>query len=132
MSTEAATLPILDALSMRVTLAGLRITRGPEPLYHVFFRICLHNAAGFSVRLKGRKWLLQDSGGASRIIEAAQVFNQDPILTPGAVFSCSGGQTFSRLPVNMEVRFFGEDQWGRPFITPALIFPRHCFRVPRA
>ncbi|MBQ2379877.1 MAG: ApaG domain [Akkermansia sp.] len=131
MSTESATLPILDALSMRVTLAGLRITRSPEPLYHVFFRVALHNAAGFSVRLKGRKWLLQDTSGASRIIEAAQVFNQDPILTPGAIFSCSGCQAFSRPPVNMELRFFGEDQWGTPFITPALVFPRQCFRAPR-
>lgn len=131
MSTDRLSLPVLDVLDMGIAMAGLRITRYPEPLYHVFFRIRLHNAADFSVRLKGRKWLLRDTSGESRIIEAANVFNQAPILIPGAVFSYGGCQDFSRAPINMEVRFFGEDQWGAPFITPALIFPRQCFKAPR-
>ncbi|MBR5895245.1 MAG: ApaG domain [Akkermansia sp.] len=132
MSAESTSLPIFDVLHMEITVAGLRITRRPEPLYHIFFRLALHNAGNCSIRLRGRKWLLQDMSGESRIIEAAHVFNQDPILTPGAVFSYSGCQSFSRPPVNMELRFFGEDQWGNPFITPSLIFPRHYLRVPRA
>lgn len=131
MSTDSLSLPVVDVLDMGISLAGLRISRYPEPVYHVFYRIRLHNAGEYSVRLKGRKWFLQDSTGDSRIIEAAHVFNQDPILTPGAVFSYSGYQPFARPPVQMELRFFGEDQWGSPFISPALIFPRHCFRAPR-
>ncbi len=131
MSTDRLSLPVLDVLDMGIALAGLRLTRYPEPAYHVFFRIRLHNAGECSVRLKGRKWLLQDNTGDSRIIEAAQVFNQSPILTPGAVFSYSGCQDFRRPPVRMELRFFGEDQWGAPFISPALIFPRRCFKAPR-
>lgn len=130
MSTDVTTLPVLDILDMGVSLAGLQIMRRPTPLYHVFFRLRLNNAGNRSVRLKGRKWRLQDVTGDCRIIEAAQVFNQAPILCPGAVFSYSGQQTFSRQPTHMEVQFFGEDQWGQPFITPALVFPRYCFKAP--
>lgn len=129
MSTEP--LPILDILHMQVALLGLHVSRYPTPQYRVCFRICLHNAGDMSVRLRGRKWLLQSADGQSHIIEAAQVFNQYPVLTPGAVYSYSGSHCFSRLPLNMEVRFFGEDQWGSPFITPALIFPRNGFRNQR-
>lgn len=132
MSTETSTLPVLDTLHMRVAFVGLRITRSAEPLYQVFFRLCMHNAGDASIRLRGRKWLLQNAEGETRIVEAAQVFNQYPVLTPGAVFTCSGHQEFARRPVNMEVRFFGTDQWGTPFITPALTFPKHALRVPRA
>lgn len=128
MNTDVTTLPVLDILDMGVALAGMHITRRPTPLYHVFFRLRMHNAGDVSVRLKGRKWLLQDVSGDCRIIEAAHVFNQSPILSPGAVFSYGGSQPFTRQPTHMELRFFGEDQWGRPFITPALIFPRYCFR----
>ncbi len=131
MSTDRLSLPVLDVLDMGIALAGVQLTRYPGPVYHVFYRIRLHNAGECSVRLKGRKWFLQDNTGDSRIIEAAHVFNQDPILTPGAVFSFSGCQEFSRPPVHMELRFFGEDQWGAPFISPALIFPRRCFKAPR-
>lgn len=132
MSTEASSLPVLDTLHMRVAFAGLRISRGPEPVYRVFFRICMHNAGDTSIRLRGRKWLLQNAEGETRIVEAAQVFNQYPVLAPGAVFTSSGYQEFTRRPVNIEVRFFGLDQWGAPFISPALIFPRHVLRAPRA
>lgn len=132
MSTEAAMLPVLDVLHMEVTLWGMHISRHPEPRYHIIFRICMHNASDISVRLKGRKWLLQDTSGQSRIIEAEHVFNQYPVLAPGAVYSYSGCQSFSMPPAKMEVRFFGEDQRGMPFISPALIFPRHMLRVPHA
>lgn len=132
MNTEASTLPVLDVLHMEVPLSGVHISRTPEPCYHVIFRICMHNASDISVRLKGRKWLLRDSSGQSRIIEAEHVFNQCPVLAPGAVYSYSGCQSFTMPPVNMEVRFFGEDQRGIPFISPALIFPRHMLRIQHA
>lgn len=130
MSTDRLLLPISDVLDMGISVAGMRVTRYPSPLYEVFFRLRMNNAGASSIRLKGRKWLLQDHSGETRIIEAAHVFNQDPILAPGAVFSYSGCQHFTRQPVKMELRFFGENQLGEPFITPALIFPRYCFRIP--
>ncbi len=132
MSTEpqatARNLPERDCLDMGICLSGMSVRRRPKPHYRVMFRLRLHNVGNESVRLVGRKWLLRDAAGDTRIIEAAQVFNQQPVLRPGDVFAYSGCQDFSpAAPVAMELRFFGTDQSNRPFITPPLVFPRHCF-----
>lgn len=116
-------LPQRDLLHMRVALAGVRTERAPEPRYVVFFRVNLCNKSNLSVRVMGRKWLLQDYAADTRIIEATRVFNDEPILSPGAVFSFSGCQYFRKPPVKMELRLFGKDQTGYPFISPALRVP---------
>ena len=108
---------------MRVALAGLQLERLPRPRYKMFYRINLLNTGRTSVRLLGRKWQLKDAAGNTRIIEAAQVFNNEPILTPGAVFSFSGYQYFDMPPVRMELRLFGQTHNGAPFITPPLGIP---------
>ncbi len=136
MRTDAAvtprSLPERDCLDMGICLSATRVERGRVPAYRVMFRLRLHNTGRESVRLIGRKWQLRDAAGQTRIIEAAEVFNQQPVLQPGDVFSYSGCQDFSpAAPVGMEVRFFGTDQANRPFITPALVFPRKCFALPR-
>lgn len=130
MSADASTLPIRDFLDIGLSLAGVQTLRSPKPLFQVFFRLHMHNSGGTSVRLLGRKWILQDDSGDTRIIEARGVFNQTPILSPGSVFSYSGRQTFQRRPILIELRFFGTDQYAEPFITPAIKFPRKCFRLP--
>lgn len=131
MNIDGVSLPVRDFLDMGISLAGLRLTREPEPEYHVCFRLRLLNASPVSVKLFGRKWLLKDASGDTRIVEGAKVFNQTPVLAPGAVFSYSGCQTFHRRPVRMEVRFFGSDQFGNPFMTPPLTFPQQCFSLPQ-
>lgn len=120
MSTECRSLPVRDYLDMGVTMTALQYTRRPRPAYRVLFRLRLANAGRASVRLLGRKWTLRDRAGNTRIIEAEQVFNQQPVLTPGAVFSFSGSHCFEAAPAGMEVRFFGTDYQNAPFITPAL------------
>ena len=120
MSTESRTLPVRDYLDMGVTMTALQYTRRPRPAYRVTFRLRMTNAGRGSVRLLGRKWTLRDRSGTTRIIEADHVFNQQPVLTPGSVFSYSGCHTFDTVPTDMEVRFFGSDQTNEPFITPAL------------
>ncbi len=128
----ARSLPERDLLDMGICLSGMRVTRGRVPSYRVMFRLRLMNAGEESLRLIGRKWMLRDAAGQTRIIEAAGVFNQQPVLRPGDVFSYSGCQDFSPSPPTaMEQRFFGTDQSNLPFITPALVFPRTCFSLPR-
>ncbi len=129
---ESRSLPERDCLDMGISLSAMSMRRRPRPLYRVMFRLRMHNIGQESVRLVGRKWMLRDAAGDTRLIEAAQVFNQQPVLKPGDVFSYSGYQDFSpAAPVAMEVRFFGTDQSNRPFITPPLVFPRKCFALPR-
>lgn len=123
MSTECRSLPVRDYLDMGVTVSALQYTRSPRPAHRVIFRLRLRNAGRGSVRLLGRKWILRDRAGNTRIIEAEQLFNQQPVLTPGAVFSFSGCHSFDTVPTSMEVRFFGTDQRNDAFITPALELP---------
>lgn len=130
MNTEPRSLPIRPYLDMGIALAGLRITRYPRPCYRVVYRLRMRNAAGGSICLLGRKWTLRERSGRTRIVEAAQVFNQQPILPTGAVYSCSGSHDFDSPPLAMEVSFFGTDQHNKPFITPPLAFPRRSFSPP--
>ena len=120
MSTECRSLPVRDYLDMGVTMSAVQYTRAPRPAYRVLFRLRMQNAGSGSVRLLGRKWTLRDRSGNTRIIEAEHVFNQQPVLTPGSVFSYSGSHTFDTTPAGMEVRFFGTDQRNEAFITPAV------------
>lgn len=120
MSTESRTLPVRDYLDMGVMMTALQYARRPRPAYRVSFRLRMVNAGRGSVRLLGRKWTLRDRSGTTRIIEADHVFNQQPVLTPGSVFSYSGCHTFDTVPTGMEVRFFGTDQSNEAFITPPL------------
>lgn len=120
-------LPVRDFLHMGISLVGMLVVRRRDPLYRVMFRLHLLNAGGVGVCLMGRKWMLKDAAGNTRIIEGEKVFNDTPILKPGGVYFCSGYQDFSNRPVAMEVRFFGVDQARAPFISPPLVFPRQCF-----
>lgn len=120
MSTESRSLPVRDYLDMGVTMTALQYARRPRPAYRITFRLRMTNAGRGSVRLLGRKWTLRDRSGTTRIIEADHVFNQQPVLTPGSVFSYGGCHTFTDEPTGMEVRFFGTDQRNEAFITPAV------------
>lgn len=131
MNIDVSSLPVRDFMDMGLPLMALQLSRCPEPEYHVCFRLRMLNASPVSIRLLGRKWLLKDDSGDTRIVEGAQVFNQNPVLAPGAVYSYGGCHTFHRRPVRMEVSFFGSDQFSKPFITPPFIFPRQCFNIPR-
>ncbi|MBR5522448.1 MAG: ApaG domain [Akkermansia sp.] len=132
MSIETGTnIPERDLLNMTVARVGMTLLRRPVPMYKLCFQLHFCNVSQTSVRLLGRKWTMRDSSGQTRIIEAGEVFNQEPVLVPGAVFSYAGQQDFTHPPVSMQVRFFGVDQMNEPFITPPLVFPRYCFTLPR-
>lgn len=120
MHTKALSLPEKDLLCMRVGFVGVQMKRHPKPYYKLAYRINLLNDSELSVRILGRKWLIIQHNGTRSIIEAGQVFNAEPILAPGAVFTLFGSLHFPRLPRRLELRLFGKDQTGQPFITPPL------------
>lgn len=128
MSTENRSLPVNPGLELRLVMAGVQALRHPRPLYRAVFRISVCNQSRQTLRLLGRKWTLRELNGSTRIIEAAQVFGTTPLLTPGEVFSCGGTQEFDTPPVAMELRLFGTDELGTPFISEPLHFPRNCFQ----
>ena len=130
MNTKSRPLPVRNWLDVGIAIAGINIVRQPQPEYHLGFRLCLMNRDQHSIRLVGRKWTLREQSGNTRIVEASNVFNQQPILTPGAVFSYGGCQTFATPPTEAEICFFGTDSQNRPFITPPFAFPRRAFSLP--
>lgn len=128
MSTKSHTLPVYTPLELHLVMSGVQAVRRPRPVYRTLFRISICNTGRYTVRLLGRKWTLRDRSGNTRIIEASKVFNDYPTLAPGAVFSCSGCHEFDAPPVAMELRLFGNDELGAPFISEPLHFPRSCFQ----
>ncbi len=128
MSTKSHTLPVYTPLELHLVMSGVQAMRRPRPLYRTLFRISICNTGLHPVRLLGRKWILRERNGNTRIIEASKVFNDYPTLAPGAVFSCSGCHEFDTPPVAMELRIFGNDELGTPFISAPLHFPRSCFQ----
>lgn len=130
MNTNPRILPIRDCLAVDIAISGIRIERNPRPGYLLVFRLNLLNKINGSIRLEGRKWILRESNGHTRVIEAAHVFNQQPVLTPGAVFSYGGCQNFLTPPAAIELSFFGTDSRNHPFITPPFIFPKQAFALP--
>ena len=128
MSTDNRSLPVNPGLELRLAMAGVQAQRYPRPLYRAIFRVAICNRSQRPLRLLGRKWTLRERNGNTRIIEASKVFNDYPTLAPGAVFSCSGCHEFDSPPVAIELRLFGNDELGAPFISEPLYFPRSCFQ----
>ncbi|MGN0865440.1 MAG: ApaG domain [Akkermansia sp.] len=131
MNTECRSLPVRDFLAMRLSAVAMQYTRSPRPQYRLCFRLNMTNEGSSSVRLLGRKWILRERNGCTRIIEAEQVFNQRPVLMPGEVFAYSGYRILDTALEDVELRFFGTDRSQSPFISPPLRFPRRCFSRPR-
>lgn len=122
MSVDASSLPERHYLDIGISLKSIQRTSRTGAACRVCFRLHMCNTGGSSIQLLGRKWILRDSSGETRIIEANHVFNQTPVLAPGAVFSYGGCHDFRGVPRLMEVRFFGKDQNASPFITPPVAF----------
>lgn len=128
MNTDNRSLPVCPSLELRLIMAGVQALRYPRPLYRALFRVSICNRGARPLRLLGRKWTLRERNGSTRIIEADKIFGTTPTLAPGAVFATSGSQEFDTPPVSMELRIFGTDEFGTPFISEPLHFPRNCFR----
>ncbi len=132
MSTDRFSIPERDFLDMDLACVAVRPVSSGSTRFRVEFLLSLYNASPTGVRLVGRKWTLRDRSGNTRIIEAEGIFDQRPILVPGAVFSYAGSQCFRYAPSGMEVRFFGVDQYHAPFMTPPLVFPDSAMLARRA
>ena len=104
---------------MQIALAGIDTEREPTPQYRVFYRINILNHRQRSVRLLGRKWVLTDTTGDTRIIEAARLFNEENFFFLGhiCIILCAApdsdyirSENLCRLGVRGE---FGEIVYGK-------------------
>jgi len=125
----ALSLPEKRLLDIRISMLALRsaITRGAgkkRPQYRIMFRLIIRNSSAHSLRILGRKWILRDQCGITRISSAEKIFNQRPLLVPAGIYNYAGCQDFNEgPPAHIELRFFGEDHGKQAFISQAVIFP---------
>lgn len=126
---QTLTLPERKLLDIQICMLALRsaVTRGPDkkrPQYRIMFRLMIRNSSPHSLRILGRKWILKDQCGITRIIAAENVFNQHPLLIPNSIYNYAGCQDFNEgPPAQIELRLFGEDHHKQAFISQAVPFP---------
>lgn len=122
-------LPERHYLKMDISISELCVVRASPLVYRFIFRLNMLNISKLSIRILGRKWTMRDHTGNLYILEADHVFSQDPMLTPGAVFSYGGYHDFPSVPTSMEVRYFGVDQMLMPFISTPYVVPKSCLKL---
>lgn len=126
---QAHTLPEKKLLDIQITMLALRsaMMRGSNkkrPQYRIMFQLMIRNSSPHSLRILGRKWVLEDQCGITRISSAEKIFNQHPLLLPDSIFNYAGAQDFNEgPPAKIELRLFGEDHRKQAFISQALPFP---------
>ncbi len=124
-------LPEEDYIDIRLLTAGGRCLHDGKHCIQFAFQILLENVSDGSVRLKGRKWVITGTDGQTTILEGENVFNIQPLLKPGEVFSYTGYHMLPSQPRRIELRYFGLNSSALPFITPSFSFPRRAFTIPK-
>lgn len=130
MTPQPHSLPEEDYLNVKLLVAGVRAAGRAPRRVQLAFQILLVNESGESVRLKGRKWMIRDSSGEMSVIEAENVFNMQPLLKPGEVYSYAGNHVLSAPATHIELRFFGLNRSALPFISPPFVFPKASLGMP--
>lgn len=123
-------LPEEDYLNVKLLVAGVRTAGRAPRRIQLAFQILIANESRESVRLKGRKWMIRDASGEVSVVEAENVFNMQPLLKPGEVFSYAGNHVLTAPATHMELRFFGLNRAAMPFISPPFAFPKAALALP--
>lgn len=119
-----------DYLNVKLLVAGVRTAGRAPRRIQLAFQILIANESRESVRLKGRKWMIRDASGEVSVVEAENVFNMQPLLKPGEVFSYAGNHVLTAPATHIELRFFGLNQAAMPFISPPFSFPKAALVLP--
>lgn len=125
MSSDNTILPERNSLILTSPVSDFRIIYAdPEPIYRFVFRVDIFNSSKLTVRLLARKWTMVSPDDNIFIIEAENVFNTSPILSPRGVFSFGGMHDFPAPPKRLELRLAGIDQLLTPFISAPCVFSK--------
>lgn len=84
----------------------------PEEKPHPFvYFISIHNESPVSVRIRGRKWVVQEDEGEITVVEGDGVVGQTPLIEPGGHFSYNSYHVVAR-GARVSGAFFGETAAG--------------------
>ena len=95
----------------------------PHPF--VYF-ISIENQSDRTVTLKARKWVVDEAGGETIVVEGQGIVGKMPKLDPGESFSYNSYHTVAE---NSQAHgaFFGEDEAGRWYFTR---IPEFSLEIP--
>ncbi len=109
--------PSEELPGLTVRLDDLRYQYGgpnvPAETPHVFiYFITIENQSERSVKLLGRKWIINDDEGETLVVEGDKIVGEEPELVPGEHFSYN---SFHIGSCNATARgsFHGQDQFGK-------------------
>lgn len=97
-----------------------------KPHAFVYF-ITIHNASDRTVRLLGRKWVLENLDGSRLVVEGDGIVGETPRLTPGEEFSYNSYHVTGDDAV-AQGSFHGVDEFGAKI---HVVLPPFALRVPR-
>jgi len=82
-------LPVLPKIEVTLDdLVYLTDVEAPEERPHPFaYFLTIHNRSDQTIKVHGRKWVLNERGGECMVIEGEGVVGQTPTIPPGDSFS---------------------------------------------
>ena len=103
----------LEGLSVRIDdVIYMPTLDAPEDKPHPFvYFITIDNGSTERVRILGRKWIIEEQGGETTVVEGDGVVGQTPVLEPGEDFSYN---SYHVTAANAEISggFFGTTATG--------------------
>ena len=129
----------MSATSDFIELPGLRVTvdnvehqpnaQTPPDRPHCFvYFISIRNDSTTAVTIKGRKWVVRNSGGEVTAVEGDGVVGQFPLIEPGAKFSYNSYHLIDTPTAVAEGSYLGVDEQGRKIIVR---IPKFKLVVPK-
>ncbi|MDQ8205073.1 ApaG domain [Pelagicoccus sp. SDUM812003] len=114
-----------------VQLDDLRYQYGgpgvPARTPHVFiYFLTITNLSDRAVHLLGRKWIIQEEGGETIVVEGDKIVGEEPKLLPGEHFSYNSFHVGS-CSATARGSFHGVDQFGEKIHC---LIPEFEMRIP--
>lgn len=89
----------------------------PDDKPHPFvYFISIHNDSSVPVTIRARKWVVQEDGGATTVVEGDGVVGQTPMIEPGGSFAYNSYHVVAN-GATVEGAFFGESGDGEMIFT---------------
>ncbi len=118
---EIRELPGLSAVIDDVTHAP-DLEAPPEKPFRFIYSITIRNESTETVTIRGRKWVVREESGESKVVEGDGVVGEFPRLEPGESFSYNSTHVVATAAV-AEGAYFGTTDRGEAVFTRIPAFP---------
>ena len=85
----------------------------PEKPHPFVYFISIHNDSALPVTIRGRKWVVRETGGDVVVVEGEGVVGQSPVIEPGGHFSYNMPMLIRRSALHESWPRYGYWYWGR-------------------